>query len=679
PLFTDAQKQQDQPKQVASAIQTMTKSVGVASTASSGKQATWSLQATSGTAKYIPYKDLPGSRYSAVNTAADRSVTVTQPTGLSYSRDSGGTQPPSFTTHTPAQATVAIDALDGKDWHTSQYATPGVLAAAQSGTLHLGSWWGDFWGWVKKTAVTITHVIVSVAEDVYAGIRFIVDGAAHVFKAIINGIDEAVSAIGAFFIELGHLIEEVIEALSVLFHFEEIIKTQTILKNELQRRMDQVPTLVNGTVKPRVDAFFARGEQAIAAALNGAADKLAGSAGGSGPPVTALKGSGSTAHTAFSVTPKSGGSPASTSTQSTWGLQNLQRGVGTSPSGLSATGAGSGGDPVSDFFSSFTARLSGDGNLSAQWAKVQSGGQGLGHATSVTDVLEQGLATLLRTLALLLDGALAVGNALLDGLLGLIASLWSELFDAHSGLLNQAIDIPVLSWLFHELTGEPLTFINALLFVVAIPVTVVWRIAEGQWPSQSVRSVSDAASGDLGAADPFLARLLGFAGAFTTIVVGFISAAGDAMGEADVPLFLGRAALAGSIIASMCGLPNATSDTPSDLAWDAWGIGLGVGLLNILGSMSFSSGIAGVLTYMGPFMLMVLNIALAAVVVSQIENEWPSDPVSAAGLVIGVFATLPGFVNFIKLSNELGALIVAGLDVAMGFASGGIQFAEALA
>jgi len=162
-------------------------------------------------------------------------------------------------------------------------------------------------------------------------------------------------------------------------------------------------------------------------------------------------------------------------------------------------------------------------------------------------------------------------------------------------------------------------------------------------------------------------------------VLGFISAAGDAMGDADVPLFLGRAALAGSIIASMCGLPNATSDTPSDLAWDAWGIGLGVGLLNILGSMSFSSGIAGVLTYMGPFMLMVLNIALAAVVVSQIENEWPSDPVSAAGLVIGVFATLPGFVNFIKLSNELGALIVAGLDVAMGFASGGIQFAEALA
>ena len=41
------------------------------------------------------------------------------------------------------------------------------------------------------------------------------------------------NAIGGFFIELGHLIEEIIEALSVLFQFGHIIDTHNMLKAEL--------------------------------------------------------------------------------------------------------------------------------------------------------------------------------------------------------------------------------------------------------------------------------------------------------------------------------------------------------------------------------------------------------------------------------------------------------------
>ena len=58
------------------------------------------------------------------------------------------------------------------------------------GTLSLGDVLDDFWNWLKGAVATITHVIVSVAEDIYAGIRFIVDGVAHVFQAIITGIEQ---------------------------------------------------------------------------------------------------------------------------------------------------------------------------------------------------------------------------------------------------------------------------------------------------------------------------------------------------------------------------------------------------------------------------------------------------------------------------------------------------------
>ena len=64
---------------------------------------------------------------------------------------------------------------------------------------------------------------------------------AHVFQAIVTGIEQIASVIGAFFVELGHLIEEIIEALSILFQFGHIIDTHNILKAELLKRINGDP------------------------------------------------------------------------------------------------------------------------------------------------------------------------------------------------------------------------------------------------------------------------------------------------------------------------------------------------------------------------------------------------------------------------------------------------------
>ena len=166
-------------------------------------------------------------------------------------------------------------------------------AAAQAGTLHLGSWWDDFWNWLKSAAATVTHVIVAIGEDIYLGIRVIIDGVAHVFRTIIAGIEEVAKAIGSFFMQLGRLIEEVIEALSMLFQFGHIIDTHNILKAELLKRINGMAHRLPGPGHPgrtrstgstpatgviaQVDAFFEQGEQAISDALNRLANALAGS------------------------------------------------------------------------------------------------------------------------------------------------------------------------------------------------------------------------------------------------------------------------------------------------------------------------------------------------------------------------------------------------------------------
>src|SRR5262249_38763311 len=239
-------------------------------------------------------------------------------------------------------------------------------------------------------------------------------------------------------------------------------------------------------------------------------------------------------------------------------------------------------------------RLNADGDLTSQWNQVQQGARGLGNTTSAADFVKQGLAELLRVLGLLLNGALAVSNALLDGLLGVIGDLVQTMFapDANGnptdgGILTEPLNFPVLSWLYELLFGEPLTILNALMLVVSIPVTIMWRIVEGQWPSDSLGASATRAA-RLGSAPPLLHRLIAYANAITTACLGIVLGVGDAAGDGDVPLYIGRAGLAGSVLVSVFSIPSFGSDNPAGIDWSAWGVGLAIGLLNILGSHAFS-------------------------------------------------------------------------------------------
>jgi hypothetical protein len=680
-LFTDAEKSQGQPQNVANAIQQMTSSVGTAPPAGSKTlKAAFAVKASATSGKYVAYADTPGAVYSPVNVAANRAAVVVKPAGLSYSSNSAGTAASAYSSMTPAEATLAIDALDGVPWHTSQYATPRVKSAVTLGAVNLNDALDDFWNWIKGAVATITHVIVSVAEDIYAGIRFIINGVAHVFQAIITGIEQIASAIGSFFIELGKLIEEVIEALSVLFQFGHIIDTHNILKAELLNRINGVSgnadypglaNLVKSSVLPPVNNFFATAEQNVTDALNKMANALGTSSSGAFP------GGGSTVHSAFTATPRAGGASSSTATQGMWGLQKLNAGVGAG-GGAAPTALVSrqllGADPIGDFFGSFFNSLSSDPTLNSQWAKVRSGAQSLDNTGSASDFLKQGLAELLNILALLVDGVLAVSKGLVNGLLGIIDDLIQTMFDPNTGVLTAPLEIPVLSWLYQLLFGEPLTILNALMLVIAIPVTIIWRIIEGQWPADSgLMSASPGAL--LGAAPAATQRLLAIWNMLVSIVLGIIYGVGDAAGAGDVPLIIGRVALLLSVTSAAISTPSVSSDAPGELLWVSWGVTLSMALLNILGAVDMSDALAQYesLGRLGPALLSGLSIAQLLVLGLQWDPDYgvaPTNPVGDAALGISMVSALPGVINPLKLESEVGALVVSVLDVVMGIAAG---------
>ena len=702
PLFTADQQQAGAPQQVAQAIQNMTRAVGTGSGSGGANATAWVQRRTDTQGRYIAYSDLPGIRYSPVNVRNIRAASPLQPLGLRLSTGDAGDRPLTRTDLTPAAAAAAIDQLQGADWKTSRLATEATRVSSGAQVADIFS---DFWGWLKQAAATVTDVITSVANDIVVGIRFIVDGVAHVFAQVVQTLEDVVSAVASFFKQLAIDIQNAIEALSVLFHFDEIIKTHRLLKQELLKIINGVDgdpvylgiaKALTTQVKPLLDNFFEQGEQTVSDALNKLADQIAGqppaagaTTGGQPVRLTDLKGAGATTHTAFTVRPKGDTSSVSVAPQCTWGMQKLQAGLGGGGAQLATTRRegtqAAAGDPLEAFFKGFLARLTGDGNLSSQWAKLQAGAGNMGAASTPGDFLRQGVAELIRAVALLVDGAMAVANAFLDGFIDLIADLLKRLFDEHDGLLTQAIDIPVLSWLYKQLFGEPLSVLDAVMLVAAIPVTVVWRLVKGEWPSQSLGSATTA-TGQRGPS-PVVVEVMGIFGGIASILAGIVSAMADISGlfkfwsTGSINAFkaiMGYILIAVSIGVAVVSFPLLASTKPPEAAdWVGWGVVLCIAPASLLGVPGLffgfndiSSETKALLPKIVPWIMCILSLVLMCVAgVAYSEHTHPSvgDDV-AFGYTVA--SCVPGFFNPITLFGKYGEILVAALDLVMGVAVG---------
>src|SRR5262249_11323418 len=149
----------------------------------------------------------------------------------------------------------------------------------------------------------------------------------------------------------------------------------------------------------------------------------------SGTNVSGVDNAGSTTRSAFTAGPRDGSRPAqSKSVQCTWGMHKVSQGQGqatgapATASGGLAAGAGLSQD-LRDFVSTFAARIKGDGDLSQQFAQTKQAINGAFHARSASEFFEQGLKVLADVLGLVLEGALAVTNAFVDGLLKVFGDL----------------------------------------------------------------------------------------------------------------------------------------------------------------------------------------------------------------------------------------------------------------
>ncbi|ABE62005.1 hypothetical protein Nham_1161 [Nitrobacter hamburgensis X14] len=83
-----------------------------------------------------------------------------------------------------------------------------------------------------------------------------------------------------------------------------------------------------------------------------------------------------------------------------------------------------------------------------------------------------------RLLEILGDTVLQTAENVVPTLLDILAQLAKGVL----GVLTARIDIPVISTLYHDLTGDDLSFLDLMCLIAAIPATIVYKLGSGEAP-----------------------------------------------------------------------------------------------------------------------------------------------------------------------------------------------------
>jgi hypothetical protein len=521
-VFTD----QQQAQAVASAVSTTCQAAGIGGTTAAG------TEAPSGDSlpPYIAYGDLPGIQYSPYNTPAGRPAVPQSPYGLSWSSDA----PATYTVLAFAAAAAAADALAGE-------VDPSMPAPIGSG---LGSIFSDLWHKIKSGVAKVTKVVVSIGTEVYTGIQYVENGVTKVFRFVVRRIEDLAATVGAFFMALGKAIEDIIELLSLLLHFEEVVKTHKILKAAILQQINGLFLTGTTVIQPAVKAFFANGEDKIEQAFCTVKQQIvpgypcSAPGAGTSPPVSGLAGIGATAHTIFSVAPKTGGSPKSHAVASTWGFDKVRSHYkqATTPGAATAGPTETVGNPVLDFVNSFANSLTNDPTLQQAYTATLNDFAASFAFKSSTEFLQMAVLDLLDVIQDLLISSLAIGEAFFEGLLAVAGDLVAFLLDPQQGILVKPLNIPIISDLYSALFDSQLTFLDLIVLVASIPVTFLYRIVEGEWLSEQVAGqVPWQAAGAAQATLTPLARALGLLNAAFFFGRGILMPINDTTGEPGAP------------------------------------------------------------------------------------------------------------------------------------------------
>ncbi|MFD0861679.1 hypothetical protein ACFQ1M_05640 [Sungkyunkwania multivorans] len=344
---------------------------------------------------------------------------------------------------------------------TNRMMIQGSAAALDDVSSAIESTAGDIFNWLKDAWEDVTSFFVQVIDGLY---HFFVEIAGKLYRFILAAITDVVQAIEFVLKKIKVFFEDLIKWLGFLFKWKDILRSHDVLKNIINQFMKKTVADI-GVVKTEVNKIFDGIEEHI--------NEWAG-----------LEDNKTSLSQRSSNTKEMEGHH---SPEANFGTYHLKHGASDSRSNA-------------DIAVTITSEV--EKLLETLLGAVEKEGEIFQNAfdTLKTQVIDQ-ISTLSfgdivkRLVAILADILVESAENIIDTALDIVAILVEGVIE----ILNAKLDIPVLSWLYKEITGNDLTILDVVCLIVAIPGTIIYKLAAEKAPfpdNAMTQSLIDAKSWD---------------------------------------------------------------------------------------------------------------------------------------------------------------------------------------
>jgi outer membrane protein assembly factor BamB len=518
----------------------------------------------------------------------------------------------------------------------------------------LGIKWSDFDHFVSnvvKGAESVAKMAWQATENGVATVIHTVEkDVVTEYDLAISDLKDAVTAVTGFFKSVVADIKKVVQWLSALFSWDNIIKNHNYLKQAISNptpttsapnpgMLDQLITWVSGELA----AGGSNVQNLLSTQLAGQSSAAVGSSaeGTSGQTVQSQQGGNNDPNAVYNV----GGN--NNSNQCQWMHQKVnENSTGATISGDSLAAVADSWDPSTitaawdQFMVSVRSALS--GTIADLPEQIQT------QLKSTTDtfkdpksLLSTGLSDLMLVFQTLADDMVEFAERVAVDFLTLMKTVLSEI----GSWLSQPVSIPFVSDLYHLLTGDQLSMLDLSCLIAAVPGTILLDVLTGS------PTVPDTVGGVLGAAGSLppdalkaIQILLGV-GAF---VIGLLGMGLDiyTLGNVSIaPQNPTKLMNFSSLLDCLADLEIALYSMAASFAWSEWGVHDWmfwlVAAVPPFVNLVFIYAPCPLPTYMGPFYWQVLCDVLFAtvglVMAAVYAHKWPEnylDTPKAKGLVL---------------------------------------------
>ncbi|HVI48225.1 MAG TPA: hypothetical protein VM802_25380 [Chitinophaga sp.] len=306
---------------------------------------------------------------------------------------------------------------------------------------------GDMWNWLKHAYEDVTQFFVNLENDAF---HFFIEIRGKFYRAVIKCIGDVIHAVEFIMNKIAVLIEDLIMWLGFLFGWKDIIRTHKVLKNVIKIYLSKSISNL-ASYEGQLKKAFTDIETFVADWANIPANI---------PP--SLR--DSTRNGTVATTSQT---PGINSPQSNWAMSHTKDGASSSTSNASNPGNSTG-----DLLTSLVSLL--ENEMAIFKGAFDSIKQDL-----IDKIDQLSLGDIIKALVGIIVNTLleSVENILVTSI-----EVLTKLAEGILDILDASIDIPIVSWLYKLVTGDDLSLLDLVCLIVAIPVTICYKIIAGEAP-----------------------------------------------------------------------------------------------------------------------------------------------------------------------------------------------------